>query len=151
MQAISSVEKDRSIPGEKFCHDSTHGFLSAIKHPMLSRMTGTCLLVVALLLATFTSPAWSCSMQGQPQNQPMTCGGSCCAAMKCCTPATEGPRSSQASANSTVSKNVVVAIAPLVTAPRSELLTPGHSLISVLPTCQKHVISPLAVSCIRLI
>src|SRR5438270_13849815 len=142
--------KARSIPG-KFCRDSTDGLLSAIKHPMLSRVTGTCALVAAFLLATFTPPAWSCAMQGQPQNQPMTCGGSCCAAMKCCTPATEGPRSSQATANNTTSKNVVVAIAPLVTTPRSELVTRDRSWISVLPTCQKHVISPLAVSCIRLI
>src|SRR5438552_8565752 len=103
------------MSGEKFCHDSTHGLLSAIKHSMLSRATGTCALVAAFLLATFTPPAWSCSMQGQPQNQLMTCVGSCCAAMKFCTPATEGPRSCQAAANSTAYKNVVVAIAPLVT------------------------------------
>src|SRR5438552_6729724 len=117
---------------------------------MFNRIMVALSLVGALILTSFASPAWSCTMQGQPQNQPMTCGGSCCAAMKCCTPATEGPRSSQATANNTTSKNVVVAIAPLVTTPRSELLTPDRSLISVFPTCQKHVFFPLAVSCICL-
>jgi len=150
MQACSRDKKERSVP-EKGLSDSTGGLHSAISHVMVNRMTVTFSLVMALILASFTSPAWSCTMQGQPQNQPMTCGGSCCAAMKCCTPATEGPRSSQATANSTASKNVVVAIAPLVTAPRSELLTRDPSWVSVLPTCQRHVISPLAVSCIRLI
>src|SRR5437868_8613449 len=110
---------------------------------MFNRIMVTLSLVGALILTSFASPAWSCTMKGQPQNQSMTCGGSCCAAMKCCTPATEGPRSSQATANTTVSKDVVVAIAPLATAPRSELLTRERSLISVFPTCQQHVISPL--------
>src|SRR5437764_3472950 len=108
---------------------------------MFRRVTVTAALLGGLTLTSFASPAWSCRMQGQPQNQPMTCGGSCCAAMKCCTPAAAGPRTPQANASKASCKEVVAAVASVLTTPRLPLFARDDYVIPVPRTCQQHVIS----------
>ena len=141
----------RSRSSDDIERRSTRGVEYASSQVMFNRTMVMLLLVGALILTSFASPAWSCTMKGQPQDQPMTCGGSCCAAMKCCTPAAPGPRTPQASASKATCKDVVAAVAPVPTTPRSALFAREDYVIPVARTCQQHVISPLAASCIRLI